>query len=124
MEDSAEALEVTSCTSLAMASTRSSWVRAERTVVEASASSGTAWSVTSATSLVVALSTWASLTRATARKEIRMAQKTATMIPATSTPDTSHRSLSVPEPQDYSPSDPIAPEIPGRTGNPGGPDLP
>ncbi|GGZ22510.1 hypothetical protein GCM10010343_57330 [Streptomyces avidinii] len=53
-----------------------------------------------------------------------MAQKTATMIPATSTPDTSHRSLSVPEVQDYSPSDPIAPEIPGRTRIRGGRDPP
>ncbi len=46
------------------------------------------WSVTSATSLVVALSVWASLASATARKETRIAQKTATRIPATSPPDT------------------------------------
>ena len=88
MVESAEALEVTSWTSEAMASTRSSWVCAERTVAEASASSGTACSVTSATSLVVALSVWASLTSTTARKETRIAQKTATRIPATSPPDT------------------------------------
>ena len=93
MVESAEALEVTSWTSVAMASTRSSWVCAERTAAEASASSGTACSVTSATSLVVALSVWASLTSATARKETRIAQKTATRIPATSPPDTLHRSL-------------------------------
>lgn len=86
--DSAEALEVTSWTSEAIASTRSIWVCADRTAVEASASSGTAWSVTSATSLVVARSVWASLASATARKETRIAQKTATRIPATSPPDT------------------------------------
>ena len=51
--------------------------------------------MTSATSLVVALSVWASLTSTTARKETRIAQKTATRIPATSPPDTLHRSLLV-----------------------------
>ena len=88
MVDSAEAFDVTSWTSDAIESTRSIWVCAERTAAEASASSGTAWSVTSATSLVVALSVWASLASATARKETRIAQKTATRIPATSPPDT------------------------------------
>ena len=91
--ESAEAFGVTSWTSVAMASTRSSWVCAERTVADASESSGTACSVTSATSLVVALSVWASLTSTTARKETRMAQNTATRIPATSPPVTPHRSL-------------------------------
>ncbi|CAM5332153.1 hypothetical protein STANM309S_05921 [Streptomyces tanashiensis] len=91
--DSAEALEVTSWTSEAMASTRSSWVCAERTVADASASRGTACSVTSATSRVVALSVCASLTSTTARKETRIAQNTATRIPATSPPVTVHRSL-------------------------------
>lgn len=86
--ESAEAFDVTSWTSDAMASTRSIWVCAERTAVDASARRGTAWSVTSATSLVVALSVWASLASATARKETRIAQKTATRIPATSPPDT------------------------------------
>ncbi|MBW8704769.1 hypothetical protein MBT84_34755 [Streptomyces sp. MBT84] len=86
--DSADAFDVTSWTSDAIASTRSIWVCAERTALEASDSSGTAWSVTSDTSLVVALSVWASLASATARKETRIAQKTATRIPATSPPDT------------------------------------
>ncbi|CAM5327543.1 hypothetical protein SVIOM342S_07675 [Streptomyces violaceorubidus] len=78
---------MTSGTSEAIASTRSIWVCALRTAAEASASSGTAWSVTSATSLVVVLSVWASLASATARMETRSAQKTATRIPATSPPD-------------------------------------
>lgn len=42
MVDSADAFDVTSSTSEAMASTRSIWVCAERTAEEASASSGTA----------------------------------------------------------------------------------
>ncbi|GGV24271.1 hypothetical protein GCM10010245_40200 [Streptomyces spectabilis] len=42
---------------------------------------------------MVALSVCASLASATARKETRIAQKTATRIPATSPPDTVHRSL-------------------------------
>ncbi|GAA3138965.1 hypothetical protein GCM10010449_68860 [Streptomyces rectiviolaceus] len=44
---------------------------------------------------MVALSVCASLTSATARKETRIAQKTATRIPATSPPDTAHRSLNI-----------------------------
>ncbi|GAA2260739.1 hypothetical protein GCM10010145_31480 [Streptomyces ruber] len=39
---------------------------------------------------MVALSVWASLASATARKETRIAQNTATRIPATSPPDTAH----------------------------------
>lgn len=111
VEESAEALEVTSWTSEAMASTRSSWVCAERTVAEASASSGTACSVTSATILVVALSVCASLTSTTARKETRIAQNTATRIPATSPPVTLHRSLMSLGPCEKSFPDPIAPGL-------------
>ncbi|GAA1567187.1 hypothetical protein GCM10009731_21840 [Streptomyces globosus] len=48
-----------------------------------------------------------------------MAQKTATRIPATSPPDTLHRSLHVDRYVEKSSSDPIAPQIRRRTGIPG-----
>src|SRR3954467_6004356 len=85
--DSAETLLEMVWTLAVIASTRSSSRFTCTTELVTSPSSGTVWSVTPVTSLLVSPTTLPSFTSTYAMKQTRTAQNTATMSPATSPPD-------------------------------------